>query len=376
MKVLHIQKVSGIGGAERHLLTLLPALAQKAVDPVLCVLDAPGAEPFKAMVRDAGIPLVTLPAGPDLNPSLVFRLRAEIRSQAPDLVHTHLIHADAYGQLAARTAGVPSVLSLHSAIFQYWSRPVRLLLAFAARTARGVLSISRYVAASAARVGVTPPSGSRVVHYGIDSDGWRFTGSERARARALYGWGEETLVIGVASRMIPLKGHDLLLDAYAKALPRLGASLVALAGDGPTRAHLESRAAETLPPDTASFLGYVNDVRSFINACDVLVFPTRPGLGEGFGLAALEAMAAARPTVATDVDALPELIEDGVSGLLVDPNGPDALAESLVRLASDVTLRERLGEGARARAMSSFGSERMAEETLDFYQYALSSAAQ
>lgn len=375
MKVLHIQKVSGVGGSERHLLTLLPALAANGVEPVMCVLDAPGAGPFKQLVVDAGISLVEVPAGQDINPALAFRLRAEIRRQAPDLVHTHLIHADTHGQLAARSSGLPSVLSLHSAIFQYWSRPIQAALQAASRMSRGVIAISNYVAQTAARARVSAPTRTRVIYYGVDASGWELDQHQRARARAAFGWNESSFVVGAAARMIQLKGHDVLIDAFSQALPQLPSSLLALAGEGPTRADLEAQASTKLPRDQARFLGYVTDMRSFFNACDVVVFPTRRGLGEGFGLAALESMAAGRPTIATNVDALPEVIEDGVSGLLVEPDSPDDLAGRLISLAADAPLRDRLGRAASERAVTRFASDRMAEETLSAYEAALSGGA-
>lgn len=366
-----MQKVSGVGGSERHLLSLLPALRKVGVESVLCVLDAPGSADFKQLAREAGIVVVTIPAGGDLNPRLVKGLRREIDRASPDLVHTHLIHADAYGQIAARTSGVPAVQSLHSAIFQYWSAPVRTLLRGTSRMSKGVIAISRYVADTAVEVGLCATS-PRVIHYGIDPGEWSFEDQTRELARLELGWQPDSFVVGVASRMIPRKGHDVLIDAFANVCSRADKAVLALAGDGPLRGELESRASAAGIADRCRFLGYVEDIKSFMVACDVVVFPTVAGLGEGFGLAALEAMAAGRPTVVTRVDALPEIVEDGVSGILVEPGSPDALADSLLSLFHDSALRDSLSSGALRRVEATFRADTMALETRSFYEEVLS----
>jgi len=115
------------------------------------------------------------------------------------------------------------------------------------------------------------------------------------------------------------------------------------------------------------FLGFFEDVRGFMAACDALAFLTLPALGEGFGLAALEAAAAGRPVVATRVGALPEVVADGDTGLVVEPGDIGALAAAIVRLGTDAALRTRLGGAGRRRAAERFGVERMVERTLAVY---------
>jgi glycosyltransferase involved in cell wall biosynthesis len=104
-----------------------------------------------------------------------------------------------------------------------------------------------------------------------------------------------------------------------------------------------------------------------MGACDVFAFPTQPELGEGFGLAALEAMAASRPVIATRVGSLPEVVRDNVTGLLVEPGSVEDLAAALVHLAKNAGLRKRMGERARTRAQEDFSLELMIERTLAVY---------
>lgn len=120
-----------------------------------------------------------------------------------------------------------------------------------------------------------------------------------------------------------------------------------------------------------TFVGFVDDVKVFMNACDVVAFPTQAALGEGFGLAALEAMPAGVPWWATDVASLPEVVTDGETGSLVDPQSADELAAALVTLAGDAELRERLGARAHERARTTFSLECMVGCTLAVYRDAL-----
>jgi glycosyltransferase involved in cell wall biosynthesis len=139
-----------------------------------------------------------------------------------------------------------------------------------------------------------------------------------------------------------------------------------VAGDGPLRTALERRAS-SFPDGVVRFVGFLDDPRDVIGATDVVAFPTERSLGEGFGLSALEAMAAAIPVVASDAGGLPELVLDGETGLVVPGGGADGLAEALVRLAGDRSERARLGEAGLVRARERFSAEWMVTRTLAVY---------
>jgi glycogen(starch) synthase len=209
-----------------------------------------------------------------------------------------------------------------------------------------------------------------VVHYGIDASAWPLDETQRRLARERLGLHPDEVAVGIAARLIAGKGHHLLLEALAAARSENAELRLLVAGGGPLRAQLELE-AERLASGAVSFVGFVEDVRSFMNACDVVAFPTQPALGEGFGLAALEAMASRRPVVATDVASLPELVHSGENGFLVNPESPDDLAASLVTLAGDAELRQRLGARGHMRAGTTFSLERMVERTLTVYHDAM-----
>jgi glycosyltransferase involved in cell wall biosynthesis len=368
MRVLHVQKAKGIGGSERHLLSLLPALAAAGVDVRMCVAAAGRAADFTERLRELGVPFAVLRAGPHVNPLLVTELRREIRGFRPDLVHTHLIHADLHGQLAARLAGVVGVSSVHGTHGFYRREPYLSVARMAGRSARLTIAISEHVRRFIEDLRLSREGAVRVIPYGIDASGWLALGAERASARAVLGLDAGDVAVGVASRLVPHKGHSFLLRGHAHASRGRPNLRLLVAGDGPLRADLE-REARGLD-GRVHFLGFVPDIRSFLNACDVLAFPTQPEFGEGFGLAALEAMAASCPVVATAVASLPEVVSAEETGILVDPGSVEELAAALVRLAEDATLRRAMGKRGHERACTRFSLEAMVERMIAAYEEA------
>ena len=355
-----MQKVSGIGGSERHLATLLPALAQRGVDVHMAVLAAGegGADRFVGQLWSAGVPVTVLPAGPDVNPVAVARMTALIRRLRPDVVHTHLIHAHTHGLAAARLAGtgVAAVTTFHAAHPPFTREPYATASRLVGRVPRRTIAISEHLGRFVVEHRLASPDRVRVIHYGIEAAPWRPPAPQ------------QEVVVGIASRLVPEKGHADLIAALAT-LVRSRLRLV-VAGEGPLRGALEAQAAESLPAGSYEFRGFVEDIRVFLDECDIFVFPTTPDFGEGFGMAALEASAAGRPVIGTAVGPIPEVVSDGESGLIIPPRSPAALADALHRLATDEALRRRLGEGGARRARELFGVERMVDRTIAVYEEA------
>lgn len=368
MKVLHIQKVTGIAGSERHLLELLPGLASRSAEVRMCVLGAGLYQPFVDALRGRGVDVEVFPAGGDVNPLLVRKIVRLIGEFDPDIVHTHLIHADVHGQLAARLARVPGVSSIHSTQTFYRREPYRSAARIAGRFARRTIAISEHVGRFVEELCLARNGTVRVIHYGIDIAQWDLTEIARAAARASFDMRTNEVAVGVASRLVPNKGHGFLLKAFQEALREAPRLRLLVAGDGPLRSDLEAQAQGAGLTGAVRFLGYVTDMRTFMNACDLVTFPSFPEFGEGFGLAALEGMAAARPVVAIAVDPLPEVVLDGETGYLVAPEVVQELSDALVKLANDDGLRKRLGAQARERARTIFPMATMIERTLDTYR--------
>jgi glycosyltransferase involved in cell wall biosynthesis len=340
MKVVHAHRIGGIGGSERHVLTLLPALAERGVEVAFAGLDFGGAaaDPFYDELERSGVPFTRSTSAAGL-------MRA-LRRYDADLVHTHLVHADVYGALAAGRATLVSTKHnddpFRSGPFSYAER---LLTRRAAKVICITESLSRF---NRERVGL-PAEKLAVVHYGLDE-------SPPAWAPGELELPEGKIVVAIA-RLAPQKGLDVAVEAMAG----LDATLVVL-GEGPERERLEVQArangVRLLLP------GRVGDVASVLRRSDALVHPAR---WEGFGLALLEAMLAGLPVVATRVSSIPEIVADGETGVLVPPDDPAALRAALERVLADPG---DLGAAGLARAHSEFSVANMAERTLEVYAVA------
>ncbi len=173
------------------------------------------------------------------------------------------------------------------------------------------------------------------------------------------------LVIGSAARLVPIKGMRHLIEAGAMLQARGRDVTIELAGDGPERARLEALAAQHGVADRVRFLGWQKDMAAVFGRWQLYVSPS---LEEGFGLALLEAMTAELPVVATRVGGVPELIEHGISGHLVEPGSPAALSAGIERLLTDAAYRRQLAADGARRARAEFSPERMVAEISALYR--------
>jgi glycosyltransferase involved in cell wall biosynthesis len=300
-------------------------------------------EPFYSAL---GVEAVRLECPRDVDPALVLRLRRALTALRPDVVHTHLVHGDVYGGLAAPTGSALVSTKHNDDPFRAGAfRVVERTLAFRARRLIAITeALKRF---TVERVGV-PASKVEVVHYGLDDlpQAWGENPPDAVPADA-------RLLLCVA-RLEAQKGVDVAI----RALPDVpGAHLVVL-GEGPERPRLEALAHERGVAGRVHLQGRVPDVAAWLRRADVLVHPVR---WEGFGLAVLEAMLAGLPVVASRVSSLPELVVDGETGRLVEPDDAAALAAALADMP------EGAGERGRERARSEFSVARMAERTLRVY---------
>jgi glycosyltransferase involved in cell wall biosynthesis len=356
--VLHVGKVSGISGSESHLLLLLPQLRERGFDVRFLLLheDEVGAWEFAARMSDSGVPVegVRLPRAAD--PLAFRRLLAIVRRQRPTILHTHLVHADFYGLTAGKLARVPVLAST-----KHGFNPFRDSRAFAVadrtvgRLADLHIAISRGLARYLAETEGFAESSFEVVHYGI------VPGAEPEP------YGDEAQRLAVVGRLVPIKGHDVLLRALVTVRAELPGLEVEIAGAGPLDAELEARAAALGLDGSVRFLGHVPGREVMTRAAVVVV----PSLGEGFGMVALEAMERGRAVVASAVGGLPEIVADGETGVLVPPGDASALARALVTLVGDRTTAREMGVAGRRRALESFSQERCTERIAALYAVAL-----
>lgn len=277
-----------------------------------------------------------------------------------DLIHAHELLAPAMVAMLGRAlARKPLLINPHNhaevALLERRGVPGRLVLAAARATSHAFISICRPIRNELERIGVAP---ERIhdVSNGVDTDRFRpASAEERIGLRRALGLPRGPLVV-YAGRLARLKGLDLLLQAWPEVAA--GAHLC-IVGDGEERDALQAQAAGLRG---VRFHGPVADVAPLLRAADACVLPSR---AEGLPLALLEGMSSGLAVVATAVGGIPEVIEDGRSGLLIQPEAPAALAEALRRALGPEGAT--LGQLARARVLQSYSIDGVADRVLDLY---------
>ena len=359
VRVLHVQKVAGISGSEAHLLSLLPRLRERGWDVRLLMLheNEPGARDFARALRDRGVPLDAVPISRDVDSRAFVGLVRYLADERPQILHTHLVHADAYGQIAGTMARVPIRMSTKHGFNEFREgRAFALADRAVASLAHVHIAISQGLAHYLAETEGFDEKSFEIVHYGI---------APRDRSEPYAGTEPRLLCVG---RLIPIKGHIVLLRAFAEAKREVPGLALDIAGRGPLEPALRALARELGVADSVRFLGYVSPIQRAIEESAIVVVPS---MGEGFGMVALEAMERARPVIAASIGGLGELVREGETGLLVPPGEAEPFASAIVSLARDLERAAEMGRAGRRRALEDFLEERCIARTELLYESAL-----
>jgi glycosyltransferase involved in cell wall biosynthesis len=345
--VLHVCDKFGVRGSSIHGVSRLfswwfPRYDRSRFDVSLCGLKRP--EPATEWLGAQGIPVHHLRRG-RFDPRLLPDLVSLARERRARILHVHGYAAADFGRLAARAVGAKLVLHEHFAdprMPAYQALADRLL---SGRT-DGAIAVSRSTQEFLVRQRFVPADRVRLIWNGAPLDEFAPVPRERAlRVRRELGFPDDALVVGTIGRLNAQKGHRFLVEAAARLLPRQPGARVLVAGDGDLMAELRAQAASLGLADRVVFAGHRTDVPDLLGALDVFCISS---LYEGTPLALFEAMAAGKAVVSTSVDGCREVLEDGVTGVLVPPADAAALADGLERVLSDAALRAALGRQALA----------------------------
>ena len=379
MRIVHVIARLNVGGAALHVLQLAHEQRRRGHDTVVVAGSLAAGEESMAYVADElEVDVIDLPAlqrelSPRSDTAAIAQLRRLVRARSPDVLHTHTAKAGATGRIAGLLAGRPRPTLVHTyhghVLSGYFSprrervfRGVERLLAY--RT-DALVAVSEEVRDDLVGFGVAPAAKFAVVPYGFDLPEWSDRDEEaRSWIRRDIGVDEGTFVFGWAGRLTAIKRPADLVRTLAAVLAAGEDAVLVVVGDGEEREATERLAAEVGVAERVRFVGFQRAIRDWYAAFDAALLTSA---NEGTPVAAIEALAAERPVVATDAGGTATVVRDGVSGLLAPIGDVDALAAHLVRLARDPALRQRLGRQGADDVRGRFATARMADELEAIY---------
>lgn len=364
LRIAHVSGESGFSGGEVQVFLLMEGLRARGHHGVL--VCPPGSR-AAAHAAEHDFEAAAIAMRHDFSPGAILAAHSRLRVVEPDLVHLHTGRANWIGGLAARALGLPAITT------RRMDRRVR----------RGARSRFLYGGLVRRAVAISPAVGKRLIEGGVDEARVRVISSAvdpaalrphagREATRTALGAPADAIVLLAPAALVPRKGLDVALEALARLEGRGRRLLLWIAGEGEARGALEAQSRRLSLEARVRFLGRREDVGDLLAGCDLVVLPSR---AEGLGVAALEAMAAGRAVVASDVGGLGETVVHERTGLLVPPDDPEALAAALARLADDPELRGRLGRAGPARVGEGFLAEQMVTAYEALYREVLAEAS-
>lgn len=362
MKILQICSARDLGGGERHLADLANGLTRRGHEIYAAVIPS---SPLLAELSSVPAPnFVELPMRNSLNVATGLKLARFIRQHEIEIVHAHMARDYPLAALAARRAGAALVLTRH--VLFPLNRIHRLTLR---RTAR-VIAVSQAVAAGLRAQKIFDPDRVVLIHNGIDVD--RF-GKGREEVTGHQQGTKKKLRVGMMGHIAPIKGQEDFVRAAAVVINRRDDVEFIIAGEDKSRAGANRQSVEKLIDELhlgqhVRLIGWVEDVARLLPTFDLFVSPSR---SEPFGLAIVEAMAAAVPVVATMSEGAQEIIEDNQTGRLIPVGNVEALTQAIDELLSDPVERSRLVNNAGSAVRQNFSVEKMSSATEQVYREVL-----
>lgn len=360
-RVVHYIESRHFGGAEQTLFNLLSGLDRDRWESVLIYHSYPGIAPFIDRVNELDIQTISIaPIERWTNISQVLRLTRKLRALNATVFHAQLpwYLSCSFGLLCAFFACVPAIVATQHLYIEISPNRLYILQKMISMIVDRYIAVSDGVAEKLSRL-ISSSDKVRVVKNGISVE--NFSCGRNNTLRELLKNSKGAPIVLTVARLNKQKGHEYLIEA-ASMVPE---AVFALAGDGPERRRLETYAKEINLENRVIFLGHRQDVREILSGCDLFVLPS---LNEGLPLVILEAMAAERPVIASDINGTDEIIIDGETGILVPPADPHAIAKAIRKILSNPTLARNLAASGKKRAYSEFSSIKMVEGVTRVYE--------
>jgi glycosyltransferase involved in cell wall biosynthesis len=380
IRVLRAIARLNMGGPALHVSYLARGLDERGYETTLVAGElARGEDTMAYVAEEQGVQVrrvgqLRREVSPFNDPFAVARMVKLIRDVRPHILHTHTAKAGAVGRTAALLAGdarPPIVVhTYHGHVLRGYFDPARTQFfreterLLALKTTR-LIAVGPEVQDDLVRLGVAPPEKFVVIRLGIDLAHRVANGVERAEYRRLFGIPDDRFVVGWIGRMTQIKRIGDVLAAFRGLLDRGVDATLCLVGDGPDREEAEVWARELGIARQTLFVGYQRDVAPYYSLFDTFLLTSA---NEGTPVVAIESLAAQRPVVSTRVGGVPDVVDDGEDGFLVEVGDADGLAERLERLARDPDLRQRFGETGRERVLPRYAVPRLVDDVDALYR--------
>lgn len=363
---MQIVTTLNIGGLEKLVLDLARKIDRQSFQISVCCFSRNGQ--LRDEFQKIDVPVFTVEKKDKVDWMMPLRLRSLFKQERPDVIHTHNIDPYLYGTLAAKMSGVRAVIHTeHSNIpMNKW---------WLARAERFLSWMSHKIVADSKKVGNflvkqqnIPPQHILVIYNGVDMDKFKREMSVIEK-KATLGINSSTKVIICVANLLPVKNHKMLLRAFRRVLDVFPDIVLLLAGDGKCRVELEAMSKELNLSDNALFLGRRNDIPELVSTADVFALSS---VSEGLPISVLEALAAGKPVVITDVGGNSEIIQDGITGgYLVTAGDAEGMAERIIELLSDRQKALELGAHGGKRIEEKFSLVNMVEQYQQLYLKAM-----
>ena len=351
IKILHLITSLEVGGAQRGLLLGLPRFDPETYEHVICSLM--DRMQMKNEFLKTGIKVRSLGLNKKTDLSAPLRLHSLIRELRPDILHTYLLHSNIIGRIVGRLLNVPVIIGSERTIGQV--RSLGRLATKLTNPLTDIVEVNSHTGAKAIKKDLGVPENKiAIIPSGLDIDEYS-TNSKRFQIRSSLGLSNKQHLVLYIGRLRHVKGVDQGIKGFERVLQKHPTAHLALAGEGEQFPSLQSLVADLGICANVTFLGVRNDLPHILSASDSVLLPSR---NEGLPRAAIEAMAAGKPVIATKVGGTPEAIIDGVTGILVPPNDINQIGNAVSNLIENVELQNRLGSAGRKRATQHYSIEK------------------
>lgn len=357
LRVMHVVLSLDVGGLERNVVNQVREGGRLGQDVSILCVERRGTLAERA--ESLGGRVYCTDKQPGLKLNTIGRIRKVLRSERPDVIHTHQIGPLFYTGFAAAGLGIPLIVHTEHGKENYATcRKTRCLGKIAGRFTKVFYCLTQDMANAVAESRIVDASKLRVIMNGIDTAFYKQP-RDTAAIRQQMGIPLDASIIGTVGRLTEIKRQDVLIDAFANVAKVHKNAHLLLVGDGPLHASLRDRALALNIADRVHFAGYQQDTTPFLHAMNLFALTSR---SEGMPQALLEACVAAKPVIASRVGGIPEVIQHGVTGRLVEPGDVRSLSDGLCDLLSNPGHASTLSHTASQRVINTFDIGRMAAE--------------